>query len=73
MEDLLPVLRGVLSPAGAEILRASARCILRRYPKLPRLPGIEAEVNVPPERSGAGHVLGELEDHCLKYDEPLRV
>ena len=73
MEDLLPVLRGVLYHSGGEILCASARRNLRRNPELLRLPGIQAAVDVPPDCAGAVHVFGEL-DYCrLKDDEPLRV
>ena len=70
MEDLLPVLLIVLSLSSGEILCASARRILLRNPELLRLPGIQAAVDVPPDRAGADHVLGELEDHRLKDDEP---
>ena len=73
MEDLLPVLLIVLSLSSGEILCASARLILRLHPELPPLPGIQAAVDVPPERSGAVHVFGELDYHRLKDNEPLRV
>ena len=73
MEYLLLVLRGVLSPSGGDILCASARRILCRNPELPRLPGIQAAVDVPSDRAGSDHVLGDLEDHRLKDNEPLRV
>ena len=73
MEYLLPVLRGVLSPSGGDILCASVCRILRRHPELHPLPGIQAAVDVPPERSGAVHVFGELDYHRLKDNEPLRV
>ena len=73
MVDLLPVLRGVLPPTGKYILHASARRILRQHRKLPRLPGIQPAVNPPPDRAGAGHMPGALEDHRLEDNGPLSI
>ena len=67
------MLKGVLPPADGEILCASARHILRQHLKLPRLRGIQTEVNPHPYCAGAVHVAVALDYHCPEDAEPLCV
>ena len=48
VEYLRPVLRGVLPPAGGEILCASVHRILRQHLKLSPFPGIQTSFNYLP-------------------------
>ena len=73
MVNILPLLQGVIPPAGGDILRASARHILHQNLMLYRFPCIQTSVNPQLYLAGFGHILGALEDHYLKYDESLSV
>ena len=56
---LCPVIQGILPPAGGEILRASARCILHQHLVLPCFLGVQSTINPLPYLTGLGDVSGE--------------
>ena len=64
LEDISPVLHGVLPPIGGEILITGLRHILCQHLKLPSLPIIQVAVNSATDCAGDRHVLVALEDHC---------
>ena len=73
MVNPFPVLQGIFSSDGVEILHASMRRILRQHPMLPRFPCIQPSVDPPPYLAGFFHVPGALEDPHLKNNEPLYI
>ena len=73
LEDIIPVLLGILCPTGGEVLHLGACRILCQNLELPRLTSIQAAVNYPPDHAGAGHVSGVLEYHHLEDNAHLSV
>ena len=73
MEGLIPVLLGLLSAGGSEVLLVRVQGILHQHPMAPCLPGIQPLLNPPTYCLGYSDVTGLLQDHRLKDDELLQV
>ena len=68
-----PVIRGILPPAGGEILHAFTLRIFHQHIVLPRFPCIQPPVYPLPDIIRFGDVPGALECHRLEDDESLPV
>ena len=67
------MLPGLLSAGNGEVLRAHAQGLLNQHPLTPCLLGVNPLLNPPPNFVGCGDIKGLLQDHSMKYDEPLQV
>ena len=73
MVGLCPVILGLISVGGGEVLRASVQGILYQHTVATCLPGGRPLLNLPPDFVGCGDMTGLLLDHFLKDNESLLV
>ena len=73
MVDLSPVLLVLLSAGGSGVLRAHVQGLLYHHPMAPCLPGVHSLLNPPSDYLGCGYMIGSLQNHRLKDNEPLQV
>ena len=67
------VLLELLSVGGGEIFFARVQGLLYQNPVTIFLPVVKPLLNYLPDCVGCGDMMGLLQDHLVKDDEPLRV
>ena len=72
MVGLIPVILGLLSAGGDEVLWTCAQVLLHQHPMVPCLPGVHPLFDPPTDCLGCGDMTGTFQDYRLKDNEPLR-
>ena len=73
MVGLFPVLLGLLSAGGSELLSTRVQGLLSQHPMTTCLPGVKPLLDTPLDCVGCGDMTILLQYHRLKDNEPLLV
>ena len=67
------VLRRLLPPGDGMVLIACLQCVFNQHHVFVLPPGVQTLFDAPTDCLGCGDMMGSLQDHCMKDNEPLQV